>query len=380
MITDSLPRAWLAAAVGAVLLTSCARRDDAPALAVADHGLTLTAAQRERIHLDTVASSPFRRTIETTGTVEFDSDHATTVLAPISGPATRLLVSLGAQVRPGDALAVVESPDFAAAVSAYRKAVATARNSRRVADLDEKLFAGDAIARRDMEQAETDATNAEADRDAALQQLRALGVDAGVIADLEQNRPVANLTGTIRAPIAGEVVEKLITPGQLLQAGATPCFTIADLSHVWVLANLFESDLSAVATGQTAEILTPAVPQRFPGVIDNISALIDPNTRAVAVRIVAANPDGILKKQMYVRVLIHSTQDRAGLLVPVSAVLRDHDNLPFVYVRRPDGGFDRRRVVLGDRVDERYDITSGLAAGEQIVVEGGVFLQFQENQ
>ena len=116
-------------------------------------------------------------------------------------------------------------------------------------------------------------------------------------------------------------MEKLITPGQLLQVGTTPCFTVADLSQVWVMANIFESDLAAVEEGDPAEIVTSASPTNLPGTVDYISAIVDPSTRAIGVRVVAKNPKDILKKQMYVRVLIHSRREQTGLLAPVSAVL-----------------------------------------------------------
>jgi len=370
-----------AAAAGAVFLPGCSRPGEAAptALAIASNA-TLSAAQRQRIHLEPVAVSQFRRTIETTGTVGFDNDQATTVLAPISGPAVRLAVSLGAKVQAGDTLAVIDSPDFAAAISGYRKGVATAKNARRVADLDEQLFKGDAIARRDVEQAQTDAINAEADRDAALTQLHSLGVDDATIANIQQGQTVTNVWGTIRAPVNGTVVEKLITPGQLLQAGTTPCFTVADLSQMWVMANIFESDLASVQLGDAAEIITSASSNSFPGIVDNISAIIDPNTRAIGVRIVVKNPGELLKKQMYVRVLLHSAREATGILAPVSAVLRDAENLPFTYVSRTDGSFERHGLTLGARVGDRYAITSGLQAGDAIVVEGGLFVQFLQNQ
>lgn len=364
------------------LLTAVSPSHDAeaaPARAAIAGNIVLTAAQRQKIHTETIKASTFRRTIETTGTVSFDNDQATTVLAPVSGPVSRLVVSLGAKVRVGDILATVASPDYATAISTYRKAVVTAKNARRIADLTEQLSHNN-LSRREVEQAQTDAANAEADREAALEQLHSLGVDAVTIQALQDNRPVLDGAGIIRSPIAGTVVEKLITPGQLLQAGTTPCFTVADLSKVWVMANLFESDLAFVEEGDPAEVLTSASPIKLSGTVNYISAIVDPNTRAIGVRVVAKNPKGILKKQMYVRVLIRSRREQTGLLAPVSAVLRDDENLPFVYLANADGSFSRQRITLGNRVGDRYETTAGLTAGDQVVVEGGLFLQFLQNQ
>jgi len=175
-------------------------------------------------------------------------------------------------------------------------------------------------------------------------------------------------------------VERLITPGELLQAGTTLCFTVANLSRVWVIARLFGSDLSAVSVGDPAEVVTGVDAHNFSGKVDNISALVDPDTRAVAVRVVVENPQHSLRKQMYVRVLIHSRNESNGLLIPISAVLRDDENLPFVYVAQSDGSFARRHITLGSRVAGQFEVPTGLRAGDQIVVSGGLFVQFMQSQ
>ncbi len=369
----------LAAGLGA-LAAGCGRADGEKGDPGRAAAFGLTAAQRARIHVAPVASDTFSPTVEVTGTVAFDGNTSTQVLAPISGPVVRLLVELGARVTAGQGLALVSSPDFAAAVAAYRKALAAAANTRRIADLDEQLWKNDAIARRDLQQAQTDAAQAEADRDAALAQLRAIGLDSASIAALQEGRSVQAPQGVVRAPIAGVVVERLITPGQLLAAGTTPCFTIADLSTVWVMANVFEADLPDVAVGDPADVRPTVGDERFTGTVDYVGALVDPATRATAVRVVARNRGDFLKRDLYVRVAIHAHRPRRGLLVPVSAVLRDAENLPFVFVVAADSSFARRAVTLGSRVGDRFEIASGLATGEHIIAEGGLFLQFAESQ
>jgi cobalt-zinc-cadmium efflux system membrane fusion protein len=342
--------------------------------------ISLSADQRDKVQIESVKVSSFHRSIETTGTVAFNSDRATQVIAPMSGPVSRILVKIGDKVRAGAALATVSSPDFAAAVSAYRKSLAAAENARNIADLDQKLYEGGGTSRREWEQAQTDAISAEADRDAALQQLHALGVDNKTIDDIKNKRTVSGGLAVIRSPLTGTVVEKLITPGQLVEAGSTPAFTIADMSSVWVMANIFENDLSAVGIGDPADIVTSATSQAIHGKVDYIAALVDPNTRAISVRILTPDPDEILKKDMYVRVSIHSQKESSGLLVPVSAILRDDENLPFVYVENSDHSFSRRRVTTGIRSGDGEEITDGLKEGDQIVVEGGLFLQFAQSQ
>ena len=342
--------------------------------------VTLTAAQQQHIHLYTVATSQFRRTIDTTGIVDFDNDQATSVLAPFSGPVSRLLVAAGDHVAKGQPLAMVDSPDFAVAVGAYGKALAVARTDRKLADVDQDLLQHNGVSEREARQAETDAVGAEADRDAALQALVALNVDPGTIKTLQQGQPISRVAGVIRAPIAGTVAEKLITQGQLLQAGTTPAFTVADLSRVWVMAQIPVSDQASVSLGDPAVIETGIGASSLSGTVNNISVVVNPDTRAVTARVVVENPGSFLKKQMYVRVRIQARQATAGMLVPASAILRDDENLPFVYLAQPGGGFARRPVTLGDRVGDQFNILSGLQGGDRIVVDGGIFVQFMQNQ
>ena len=353
---------------------SAAPPDDKPA------AFGLTETQRARIHLETVAKVSFQPSVQVSGTVAFDGDHSTAVLAPISGPVSRILVEPGAQVEGGQPLAYVSSPDFAADLAAYRKAQAAAVNLKRIAERDSALFANDALARQDLEQAQTDAASAVADRDAALDQLGAIGVDSAGIAAIRENRSATIPQGIIRSPLPGTIVERLITPGQLLQAGQTPCFTVAGLGTMWVMGNVFEQDLPDIQVGDAADIAPGDGSRAYHGKVDYIGALVDPDTRATSVRIVTANPDQGLKKDMYVSVTIHSHRARSGLLIPVAAVLHDAQNLPFVFVAKADSSFERRQVGLGNRVGERFEITTGLQAGDAIISEGGLFLQFAESQ
>ncbi len=365
-------RVFIATAAAVIISTTSCRQEQSAETTKTT--VTTKTARPANVRTAVVAETMFAPSIETTGTVAFNQNRSTQVLAPISGPVSRIYADLGAQVSAGTPLALVSSPDFAAAVSALRKAEAAARNARRIADLDEQLFKNDAISRRDLEQAQTDASSADADRDSAIQQLRSLGVSDATIADVRENRRVENLGGVIRAPLSGTVVERSITPGQLLQAGTTPCFTIADLSTVWVNANVFEADLPAVHVGDAAEVITGGG-QTISGRVDFVAALVDPTTRAVSVRVVVPNPGQALKRDMYVRVVIHSHVQTTGILVPVSAILRDDENLPYAFVARPDGSFERRHVTIGAKVADTQQIKSGLTPGESIVVDGALFLQ-----
>ncbi len=382
----SKTRSWLFLLPVAALLGACTQSSDPAAPTPADPaastpgGITITAAQQARIHTVSLEPTEYRRTVETTGTVAFDADQSTQVIAPISGPVSRLLVDVGAQVKRGQPMAQVASPDFAADISEYRKAAADAANARHIAELDAKLFANGGLARRELEQAETDATSAEADRDAALEALRSLGVDQQTLDDLVAGKPVEQSYALLRSPIRGTVVERMITAGELLAAGGTNCFTVADLSKMWVMANVFTRDLADVKVGDPAEVISETAAAPIPGKVSYIAAVVDPQTRAVAVRIVADNPGGALKKDLYVKVRIHSGTEHRGLLAPASAVLRDDENLPFVYLAGEGGNYLRRRIDLGSRVGDHFEVVSGLAADDKVVVEGGLFLKFAENQ
>src|SRR6185437_1712122 len=148
---------------------------------------------------------------------------------------------------------------------------------------------------------------------------------------------------------------------------------------MWVLANVFANDLSDVSVGAPADIITDVTKAPIPGRVDYIASLADPGTKAVSVRIVAPNNNRALRKDMFVRVEIKSSREHTGLLVPTSSVMRDDENLPFVFVA-VGTAYARRRIDLGPRVGDDYQVTSGLAAGDKVVTEGALFLQFAESQ
>lgn len=385
MIMNSLPRTgglaavWLAIALTSLAGCSAGTPDDSPRESTAQN-VTLAAAQRASIHLLTVEASSYHTSITTAGVVEFDQNRSTPVLAPFSGPVTRVLVNLGDHVTTGQALAMVSSPDFTTAVGAYRKALITAAAADDVASNDRFLYAHQAISQRENAEAQATAVGADSDRTAALQGLVALHVDSKTIAAIRTGQPLALGQGVIRAPIAGTVVEKSIAPGQTLAAGTSPCFTIANTSSMWVMAQVFGADITRVHVGDAATLSTGDGGAELTGAVTNIGAVIDPDTRSVSARVQVANADGVLKRQMYVQVRIQSREPQQGLLIPVSAVLRNDENLPFVYVLAADGSYARRAVALGPRVNDRVVIPQGLHTGDKVVVDGSIFLDFIETQ
>lgn len=368
------------AVVFAACLAGCSGKPPAQQSSTSPHNVTLTREQQDSIHLYTVEPKQYRTAITTTGVVDFDHNHATDILAPFSGAVTKVLVTQGQHVAKGQALAEVASPDFTTAAGAYRQTVLAAQAADAVAANDRDLYAHQAISQRENAQAQADAASADANRDAALQTLVALHMDPQTIAAVRAGKPVAGGQGVIRAPIAGTLVTKSIAPGQTLAAGTTPCFTIADTSTMWVMAQVFGNDVASVRAGDPATVLTGDGGKPIAGTVTNVGAVVDPDTRSVQARVRVDNPGGALKKQMYVTVHIQSHTAYTGLLIPVSAVLRDDENLPFVYVVDADGSYARRPVTLGTRVDESYLIPEGLHAGDKVVVDGSIFLQFIQSQ
>src|SRR5690348_1008529 len=199
-----LRAALLMCALGAAAACS---PDNGNQKAATASNVTLTDAQRKNIRIFTVEQAQFHKSVDVNGVVDFDNDQATSVMSPISGSVTRLLVNPGERVAKGQALATVDSPDYATAIGAYRTSIVAAAATRKVANMDKDLLAHQGVSQREAEQAETDAVTAEANRAAALQTLASLNVDPGIIRNIQRGKRVSNVAGVIRAPIAGTVVE-----------------------------------------------------------------------------------------------------------------------------------------------------------------------------
>jgi cobalt-zinc-cadmium efflux system membrane fusion protein len=333
---------------------------------------TVPADQMSHVQVVAVEPTKLQRVLRLTGAVAFNSFKTTPIISPIGGPVSRILVAPGEHVKQGQTLLQVSSPDFSLLRATYLKA----RNVFRVADKNydraKDLYEHHAIAERDLLQAESDRSQAEADLQSSEQSLKILGIP----------NPESLLTGPpsaeipLLAPLGGEIVERLCSPGQLIAAGATQCFTISDMSTVWVLVNVYQNDLAYVHAGDTATIQTDAYPDAFHGKISYIAPALDPNTRTLQARIVTDNPGGKLKKDMYVTAVVAAGEFQNALTVPDAAILRDSENLPFVYLVQGTNQFARRKVQIGESQGGRTQILSGLAAGDRVAGDGSLFLQF----
>lgn len=315
--------------------------------------------------------------VRTTGTVDWDADHSTQAITQIGGPISRILVDTGARVTAGQPLLLVTSPDVATAIATYRKARNRQDYSKKTLERNKDLLDHKVIATKDLEAAEQDYNDASAEVENDLQALKIFGVTPQEIDDAQKQGVAINPQLAVRSPIAGMVVQKLVNPGQVIQAGMTVCFTISDVSTVWVQGHIYDRDLDSIHKGDAVDLTSPASTNRtFHGVVSYIEALVDPATRTTPVRIVTQNQNELLKKDMFVDAVIHTSSGRSVLAVPTSAILRNDENLPFVYVQVNPGQFAQRLVTLGAQQRNETEIASGAKEGEKIVAEGSVFLQF----
>lgn len=329
-------------------------------------------------HLKTtqVRTATWQMAVHTTGTVDWDADHTTQAITQVNGPITRILVDQGTPVQKDQPLLYVSSPDIANAVSAYRKARNREAYNKRIVDRMKELLGRGAIATKDYQSSEADYNDASTDVQNSRQALRIFGISAQDIDAAEkQGTPVATEVA-VRSPISGVIVQKMVSPGQVVQAGQTVCFSISDVSTVWVQGHIFDRDLPSVKSGDPVDETNPSLNRSFRGTISYIGTFVDPDTRTTPVRIVTHNPGGLLKKDMFVDAVVHTGARRHTLVVPVSSVLRDDKNEPIVFVEREPGKFAQRSITTAGQQDGLMAVSSGLQEGETIVSDGSLFLQF----
>ena len=328
--------------------------------------------QMQHVQVVTIAPTTLKHTLRLTGAVAYNAFNTTPVITQVGGPVSRILVVPGQHVKAGEPMLDVTSPDYSQLLDSYLKAADSFRLADRFYVRAQGLYQHHAIAERDLEQAESDRTLAQADLNAAEQGLKILGIKNPE--DLAKTPSSALIP--VLAPIGGEVVERLVQPGQVVQAGQTQAFTITDLSTVWVLANVYQADLAYVRNGDDVVVETDAYPDRFHGRISYVSSALDPNTRTLQARILVDNPGEKLKRDMYCTVTVTAGVLSNVIAVPNSSVLRDDNNQPFVYVATGQNQFGRRDVDLGDSQNGQTQIIKGISVGERVVGDGSLFLQF----
>src|ERR1700690_800049 len=336
---------------------------------------SLPADQMSHIQVAPVEQGPRARTLRLTGSVQYNDFKTTPVITQVGGPVSRVVVAPGEHVNAGQAMLYVASPDYSLLRSAYIKT----RDAYKLADRfyirAQDLYEHKAIAEADLEQAESTREQARADFEASTDAIHILGIadaDSIVIKPASAEIP-------LHVPGSGEVVDRLCSPGKLLAAGATQCFTLTDMSSVWILVNIYQKDVAYVHVGDQVSIENESYPGAVRGKIQYISAALDPTTRTLQARIEAANTGEKLKKEMYVSALVQAGVIPNALFVPDASVLRDDQNMPYVYLQTGNSQFARRGVTLGESQGGKTQILTGLQANDRVVGDGSLFLQFQNS-
>ena len=321
----------------------------------------ITVDHAERFPLVAAAQHEAVRTLNVTGTVAPDVSREIPVVSIASGRVVATHVRLGDYVHKGQLVMEVQSTDVANAFSQYLRAVNDERLARTVLERDQLLYSKGAIALSQVEIAQDAEDDAIASLKAAEQQLHVLGVDPRHPGE----------TVKVLAPASGFIIQQNVTEAAtagVTYAGQANAFVIADLSHVWILCDVYENDLAQVHVGQSADIRLNAFPDRVvTGTIGDVGAMLDPALRTGKVRVQVPNPGFFMRLGMFATATLRGKTLQSDAAVPAAAVLHLHDR-DWVYVPAGDGQFRRIAVRAGDMLPgNAQEIVSGLNAGQQVV-------------
>ena len=336
---------------------------------------TIPPDQMAHVQVLTVQPTTLTRSLRLTGAVAYNSFRTTPVITQVSGPVSRVVVVPGQKVRQAEPMLYVASPDYSQLRTNYLKAKDAYALAQKAYARAEDLYQHHAIAEQNVEQAQSVEVQASGDLASAQAALKVMGItdpDALVKAPPSFEVPV-------KAPISGLVVEQDVSAGQVIQPGTTQCFMISDISTVWVLVNVYQKDLPYVRVGDSVDIQTDTYPEVFHGRIAYVAASLDPSTRTLQARIETPNPGDKLKKDMYVVATVHAGTIRKAIAIPDAAVLRDAENQPFVYAAASSNQFGRRSITLGESLSGQTQILSGLTAGDRVIGNGSLFVQFSNS-
>ena len=336
---------------------------------------TIPPDQMAHVQVLTVQPTTLTRSLRLTGAVAYNSFRTTPVITQVSGPVSRVVVVPGQKVRQAEPMLYVASPDYSQLRTNYLKAKDAYALAQKAYARAEDLYQHHAIAEQNVEQAQSVEVQAGGDLASAQAALKVMGItdpDALVKAPPSFEVPV-------KAPISGLVVEQDVSAGQVIQPGTTQCFMISDISTVWVLVNVYQKDLPYVRVGDSVDIQTDTYPEVFHGRIAYVAASLDPSTRTLQARIETPNPGDKLKKDMYVVATVHAGTIRKAIAIPDAAVLRDAENQPFVYAAASSNQFGRRSITLGESLSGQTQVLSGLTAGDRVIGNGSLFLQFSNS-
>ena len=354
----------------------------------------VTDDQMHQLGVMKVELYPFRVQKLAIGQIAYNEDTSTAVLTPFPGRVTRLIAKVGDTVNRGDPLFEIDSPDvvqpqndFIAAFSAMNKARSQLDLARIVEKRFRDLYEGKAAALKEYQQAqgqlvgaENDMRSAEMSLEAARVRLRIVGFTDEDVAALKEKGTVRRAT-PIHAPIDGTVIARKIRPGQYVRNDTGEAlYVIADLSTMWLKAQVPENEIPSVRVGQEVEVKVSALPDRvLKARVTAISSGTDATTRRVVVRSEVPNPEGALKSEMFASFKILTGADEPSPSVPVQAVIREGDHA-VVWVEEEPMLFRRRPVTLGMEQEDRIQIREGLKAGELVAGRGAIFVDNEWRQ
>jgi cobalt-zinc-cadmium efflux system membrane fusion protein len=305
------------------------------------------------------------------GRVEADATRLARIGSPVTGRITDLLVIEGEQVKRGQVLARLHSTELSDAQFQFIKAYSQQQLSQRAAERAKQLVSADVIGTAELQRREAEVLQGNAELSALRQQLKVLGMSDDAITQLETTRKL-NSEYSVIASISGTVLERKVTIGQIVQP-AEIAFMVADLSNVWLVADIPEQDAGDITIGKAVEAEIPALPgQTLKGRLSFVSATVNPDTRTVRVRMDLPNPRGRFKPAMLATMTLKDKAQREQL-IPVTAVVRE-ENQDHVFVETAPDTFVLRKVTLGAEFGDSRVLTAGVNPGEQIVVNGAFHL------
>jgi cobalt-zinc-cadmium efflux system membrane fusion protein len=345
-----------------------------PALVLAETAprfVDATPALLKQLKIQAVGQAEMRDSLRIPARVDLNQQRVARIGATVTGRIVEIKATLGQMVRKGEVLAMLDSTELAAAQAAYLKAASQVNLRKLAAARSRHLFEAGVLAAAVLQEREGQLHEAEVDMKAAADQLRVMGMGEAAFARLNQEKTINSSTPVI-ASLDGTVIERNITLGQVVQP-TDALYTVADLSHVWLVAELPEQQAHWAKQGDEASADIPALPgHKMSGKLIYVADLVNPETRTVTVRMDMANPHRFLKPQMLATLLIRK-QGEQQFVLPDSAVIRE-DNRDHVFVETAPGHFELRPVRLGDGEGAMRHILDGLKPGEKIVVEGGFHL------
>jgi membrane fusion protein, heavy metal efflux system len=342
--------------------------------ATASNEVRLTSAQLATLEINTVATRAFRTEEVTDGQIALNGDTTTQVFSPYSGRVVRVLASPGEYVKQGAPLLRIEASEFVQAQSDLLNTAAALKLARINEERKHAAYDSKGGSLQDWQQAQADLAAAENASTSAGNRLRILGKTTQEIAAIETAKKTDAATYVV-APIGGIVTDRQVGPGQYIQSGASsPVFSIGDLSTVWLVAAVPETDAPFIERGQTVEVRVLALPgQIFKAKLTAIGAQVDPVTRRVPVRATLANADGKLKPQMFASFSIITSGDSQAPAVPEEAIVREGDQAR-VWVVAENNALTLRSIHTGRSSDGMVEVLEGLKAGERVVTRGSLFI------